>query len=53
MLDVFLPNLAGSLHNLSVPLEEVGKREEALATVRDAVGIRRKLATASPTRRRD
>jgi tetratricopeptide (TPR) repeat protein len=39
---------AGELNSLSVRLGELGRREEALAAVREAVVIRRRLAGANP-----
>jgi tetratricopeptide (TPR) repeat protein len=43
-----LPDLAGSLNNLSVRLGELGRREEGLAAVEEAVAVRRRLAEARP-----
>jgi hypothetical protein len=40
--------LAGSLSNLSNHLGDLGRREEALAAIREAVTIRRKLAARWP-----
>jgi len=40
--------LAGSLNDLSVRLGELGRREEALAAIQEAVTIRRELAAARP-----
>ena len=40
--------LADSLNNLSVRLGELGRREEALAAIQEAVTIRRELAAARP-----
>ena len=40
--------LAGSLNNLSVRLGDLGRREEALAAIQEAVTIRRELAAARP-----
>ena len=37
-----------SLNNLSVRLGELGRREEALAAIQEAVTIRRELAAARP-----
>ena len=44
----FLPDLAMSLNNLSVDLGELGRREEGLAAVEEAVGAYRKLARVRP-----
>jgi tetratricopeptide (TPR) repeat protein len=41
-------DFAGSLNNLANRLSELGRREEALATTREAVDIRRELAAARP-----
>ncbi|MER6452490.1 tetratricopeptide repeat protein [Streptomyces sp900105245] len=46
--DTFLPDLAMSLNNLSVRLGELGRHEDALAAIEEAVTVRRKLATARP-----
>ena len=46
--DVFLPELAGSLNNQSAMLSELGRREEALEAIEEAVELRRWLAAASP-----
>ncbi|MFE1824363.1 tetratricopeptide repeat protein, partial [Streptomyces anulatus] len=46
--DAHLPHLARSLNNLSVRLSGVGRREEALAAVQEAVEIRRALAEVNP-----
>jgi hypothetical protein len=40
--------LARSLNNLSVRLADLGRREDALAAIQEAAGIRRELATARP-----
>ena len=40
--------LAGSLNNLSVRLADLGRPEEALAAIEEAVTIRRELAAARP-----
>jgi hypothetical protein len=45
---VFLPNLATFLNNQSSRLSELGRREEALAVIEEAVTIRRQLADARP-----
>jgi tetratricopeptide (TPR) repeat protein len=42
------PDLALSLSNLSVRLAAVGRREEGLAAIQDAVEVRRRLAEARP-----
>lgn len=46
--DAFEPDLATSLNNLGLRLEEMGRREEALTAAQDAVDIRRRLAETSP-----
>jgi tetratricopeptide (TPR) repeat protein len=46
--ETFLPILASSLNNLSIRLGELGRREEALAAIEEAVPIRRGLAEARP-----
>jgi Tetratricopeptide repeat len=46
--DAFRPALATSLNNLSVRLVGLGRREEALAAIQEAVTIRRELATRWP-----
>jgi tetratricopeptide (TPR) repeat protein len=46
--DAFLPDLAGSLNNLSVRLGDLGRREEGLAAIQEAVDVYRTLATAHP-----
>ncbi|MFF4230069.1 tetratricopeptide repeat protein, partial [Streptomyces sp. NPDC001820] len=43
-----LPDLAGSLNNLSIRLSDLGRREEALDAITKAVSIRRKLAQQRP-----
>ncbi|WP_331745955.1 tetratricopeptide repeat protein [Streptomyces virginiae] len=45
-LDAHLPDLAASLNNLANRLGEVGRREEGLAAIEEAVRIRRGLAEA-------
>ena len=40
--------LAGSLNNLSVRLADLGRREDALAAIQEAVAICRELAAARP-----
>ncbi|MFE1466605.1 P-loop NTPase, partial [Nocardiopsis dassonvillei] len=44
----FLPNLAGSLNNQSNRLGDVGRREEALEAITEAVGHYRTLAEQRP-----
>ena len=46
--DAFLPDLAVSLNNQSNRLADLGRREEALAAIEEAVTIRRQLAQARP-----
>ncbi|MFE6713874.1 tetratricopeptide repeat protein, partial [Streptomyces sp. NPDC057695] len=46
--DAYLPNLAMSLNNLSIRLADVGRREEGLAAVEEAVGHYRALAKTNP-----
>ena len=48
--DAFLPDLAMSLNNQSNRLGDLGRREEALAAIEEAVNIRRDLARG-PARR--
>jgi tetratricopeptide (TPR) repeat protein len=43
-----LPDLAGSLNNQSNRLRDVGRREDALTAIEEAVKIRRELAAARP-----
>jgi len=43
-----LPDLARSLNNLSLRLADLGRREDALAAIEEAVDIRRRLAAANP-----
>ncbi|MFV2120209.1 tetratricopeptide repeat protein, partial [Streptomyces sp. Act-28] len=45
----FLPELAAGLHNLSVALGSVGRREEARSPAREAVAIYRRLTDGSPS----
>jgi hypothetical protein len=47
----WLPNLAMSLNNVSNRLGDVGRREEALAAIEEAVGVYRALAEANPAAR--
>ncbi len=44
----YLPDLAESLHDLATYLPPTGNRPEALATIREATKIRRKLARHDP-----
>jgi hypothetical protein len=44
----WLPHLAVSLNNLSNHLDDVGRREEGLAAIEEAVGVYRSLADADP-----
>ncbi|WP_079403568.1 hypothetical protein [Streptomyces sp. 3211] len=46
--DAYLRDLVGALNNLSVRLGGVGRHEEGLAAVEEAVGHCRTLAGASP-----
>ncbi|MFJ2854910.1 tetratricopeptide repeat protein [Streptomyces sp. NPDC087215] len=46
--DAYLPDLAGSLNNLSVRLGDVGRRAEGLAAVEEAVRHYRALAEVNP-----
>ena len=46
--DAFRPDLAASLNNLSLRLADLGRREEALAAIQEAVTIRRELAARWP-----
>ena len=46
--DSFLPGLAASLNNQSNRLVELGRAEEALTAIQEAVSIRRQLAEAHP-----
>jgi hypothetical protein len=41
---VFLPDLAMSLNNLSIRLGALGRREQGLAAVEEAVEVYRRLA---------
>lgn len=47
--DVYLPDLAKSLHNLAIDLAEAGRYEEAVAAARRAVEVNRRLAEDSPS----
>jgi Tetratricopeptide repeat len=46
--DAFRPDLASSLNNLSLALDGLGRQEEALAAIEEAVSIRRELAARWP-----
>ncbi|MFH8692672.1 tetratricopeptide repeat protein [Streptomyces anulatus] len=46
--DAHLPDLAAALNSLSIRLGEVGRREEGLAAVQEAVGHYRALTKANP-----
>ncbi|MFJ9967672.1 tetratricopeptide repeat protein, partial [Streptomyces avermitilis] len=46
--DAFLPDLAMSLNNLSIRLGGLGRREDALTAIEEAVTVRRELAAARP-----
>jgi hypothetical protein len=46
--DAFRPALAASLHKLSIRLGKLGRHEEALAAITEAVGTYRELAAARP-----
>ena len=46
--DAFRPDLAGSLSNLSNRFSALGRREEALAAIEEAVAIQRDLAATRP-----
>ncbi|MGV9610310.1 tetratricopeptide repeat protein, partial [Streptomyces sp. NPDC003631] len=46
--DAFLPDLAGSLNNLAVRLGELGRREDALTAIEEAITAYRELAAARP-----
>ncbi|WP_344894761.1 tetratricopeptide repeat protein [Actinomadura meridiana] len=46
--DVFLPSLAACLNNLSIRLGELGRWEEGLEAVAEAVGVYRRLAEGRP-----
>ncbi|MFF2549122.1 ATP-binding protein, partial [Kitasatospora sp. NPDC058063] len=47
--DAYLPNLAGTLNNLSSRLGEVRRPAEGLAAIEEAVGHYRTLAKANPS----
>jgi hypothetical protein len=46
--DAFHHGLATSLNNQSIRLADLGRREEALAAIKEAVAIRQELAAARP-----
>ena len=46
--DAFAPDLAASLNNLSFQLADLGRREDALAAIEEAVSLYRQLAAARP-----
>ena len=46
--DAFRPDLAMSMHNLQARLDDLGRREEALAAGKEAVTVRRDLAARCP-----
>ncbi|MFD8757147.1 tetratricopeptide repeat protein [Kitasatospora sp. NPDC059577] len=46
--DAHLPDLAMALNNLAADLGQTGRREEALAPIRESVAIRRTLAQVNP-----
>ncbi|MFB7124279.1 hypothetical protein ACFCY1_11830, partial [Kitasatospora sp. NPDC056273] len=46
--EAYLPNLATSLNNLSVRLNDAGRPGEGLAVIQEAVAIRRALAETNP-----
>ncbi|MFB7811083.1 tetratricopeptide repeat protein, partial [Streptomyces virginiae] len=46
--DTYLPDLATALHNLSVRLGDVGRKDEGLAAIKEATAIRRQLAKNDP-----
>jgi hypothetical protein len=45
---IFTPNLARSLYNLTIRLSELGRREDALEVIKEAVNLCRRLAADSP-----
>jgi hypothetical protein len=47
--DVFNPDLAGSLLNLSLRLSDLAHRERALEVIQEAVDLRRELAVHHPS----
>ena len=46
--EAFTPDLAAALNNLAGRLADVGRREDALAAIEEAVALRRELAAARP-----
>jgi len=46
--EVFAPDFAGSVHNLSGCLGDMGRREDALVAIEEAVELYRALAAAQP-----
>ena len=46
--NTFRPDLAWSLIDLSVRLGDLGRREDALAAIEEAIALRRELAAARP-----
>ena len=46
--DAFRPDLAASLNNLAARLAGLGRREEALAAIQEAIDLYRELAAARP-----
>ncbi len=42
--DAFRPDLARSLNNLSLRLGDLGRQEDALGVIQEAITIRRELA---------
>lgn len=46
--DAFRPDLASSLNNLAVRLADLGRPEDALAAIQEAVTIFRELAARRP-----
>ncbi len=46
--DAFNPDLANSLHSLSVSLSDMGFRDDALQVIREAVEMRRELVKHNP-----
>lgn len=46
--DTFLPKLASGLNNLSIRLGALGRHEDALTAIQEALTVRRELAAARP-----
>ncbi|WP_232286695.1 tetratricopeptide repeat protein [Pelobacter propionicus] len=46
--DAFLPDLAGALNNLGIRYSEVGRRQEAVAPMEEAVNTYRELVETNP-----